>query len=104
MKRNYDIIQITSYNGAEGEAMHKLQSLNGIWDYRAAEGPWDKRAIPYADLPVGFAECRRTFDVPDGCVGRRAFQRLEGITYVADVTLKGEALGRMFPMFPTNLK
>lgn len=81
--------------------MHKLQSLNGIWDYRAAEGPWDKREIPYADLPMGFAECRRTFDVPDGCVGRRAFLRLEGITYEADVTLNGESLGRMFP---TNLK
>ena len=80
--------------------MHKLQSLNGIWDYRAAEGPWDKRAIPYADLPVGFAECRRTFDVPDGCVGRRAFLRLEGITYEADVTLNGESLGRMFPYVP----
>lgn len=80
--------------------MRELQSLNEIWDYRAAEGPWDKRAIPYADLPVGFAECRRTFDVSDGCVGRRAFLRLEGITYEADVVLNGEALGRMLPYVP----
>lgn len=29
--------------------MRELQSLNEIWDYRAAEGPWDKREIPYAD-------------------------------------------------------
>ena len=56
--------------------MRELQSLNGIWDYRAAEGPWDKREIPYADLPVGFAECRRTFDVSGGYTGRRAFLRL----------------------------
>ena len=80
--------------------MRELQSLNEIWDYRAAEGPWDKREIPYADLPVGFAECRRTFDVSGGYTGRRAFLRLEGITYEADVVLNGEALGRMLPYVP----
>ena len=76
--------------------MHKLQSLNGIWDYRAAEGPWDKRAIPYADLPVGFAECRRTFDVP--FCGWRASPMRRMLCSMA------KHWGGCSPMFPMNLK
>lgn len=80
--------------------MRELQSLNGIWDYRAADGPWIQRQVPYADFPVGFAECRRFFDLPAGTAGRRAFVRLDGITYEADVVLNGEKLGVMLPYVP----
>ena len=80
--------------------MRELQSLNGIWDYRAADGPWTQRQVPYADFPVGFAECRRFFDLPAGTAGRRAFVRLDGITYEADVVLNGEKLGVMLPYVP----
>ena len=80
--------------------MRELQSLNGIWDYRAADGSWTQREVPYADFPVGFTECRRFFDLPANAAGHRAFVRLEGVTYEADVILNGEKLGAMLPYVP----
>ena len=73
------------------------QILNGWWDYRIADGRYTKKQIPYSDPPVGFAECRTTFDQsPDG-VGKRAFLVLEGITYSAEVSFNGVTLGKMLP-------
>lgn len=84
--------------------MRELQSLNEIWDYRAAEGPWDKRAIPYADLPVGFAECRRTFDVPDGCVAAAPFCGWRASPTRQMLRSMAKHWGGCSPMFPMNLK
>ena len=71
--------------------------LNGWWDYRIADGKYQKKLIPYSDPPVGFAECRTTFDMEKSGVGKRAFLVLEGITYSAEVSLNGHLLGKMLP-------
>ena len=72
--------------------------LNGWWDYRIADGCFRKKLIPYSDPPVGFAECRTTFDMDlsEEC-GKRAFLVLEGITYSAEVSFNGKLLGKMLP-------
>ena len=72
--------------------------LNGWWDYRIADGKYSKKQIPYSDPPVGFAECRTTFDMDlsEKCC-KRAFLVLEGITYSAEVSFNGKLLGKMLP-------
>lgn len=74
-----------------------VQNLNGVWDYRIADGEYTQRIVPYSDLAVGFAECRRSFDMEKPAEMKRAFLVLEGVTYGADVVLNGEALGSMLP-------
>ena len=73
------------------------QILNGWWDYRIADGRYTKKQIPYSDPPVGFAECRTTFDRSLDGIGKRAFLVLEGITYSAEVSFNGVTLGKMLP-------
>ena len=74
-----------------------VQSLNGIWDYRIADGEFTKKTVPYSDLSVGFAECRRSFDAPDMAEKKRAFLVFDGVTYGGEVVLNGKALGSMLP-------
>ena len=74
-----------------------VQSLNGVWDYRIADGEFTKKTVPYSDLSVGFAECRLSFDASALAEHKRAFLVLEGVTYGADVTLNGRLLGTMLP-------
>lgn len=38
-----------------------VQSLNGVCDYRIADGEYTQKIVPYSDLSVGFAECRFDF-------------------------------------------
>ena len=72
--------------------------LNGWWDYRIADGKYSKKQIPYSDPPVGFAECRTTFDMDLSAeCSKRAFLVLEGITYSAEVSFNGKLLGKMLP-------
>ncbi|MBQ9070134.1 MAG: hypothetical protein IJY23_02125 [Clostridia bacterium] len=75
----------------------KIQSLNGVWDFRIADGDFTKKIVPYSELPVGFAECRLCFDKLDSTSGKRAFLVFDGITYQAEVTLNGKKLGSMLP-------
>ncbi len=73
------------------------QLLSGWWDYRIADGRFIKKQIPYSDPPVGFAECRKDFDLDKTASGKRAFLVFDGITYSAEVTLNGRSLGKMLP-------
>ena len=74
-----------------------VQLLNGWWDYRIGDGQFTKKLVPYSDAPVGFAECKLTFDKAADTSGKRAFLVFDGITYGADVTFNGKALGTMLP-------
>ena len=74
-----------------------VQSLNGLWDYRIADGEFTKKQVPYSDLSVGFAECRLEFDATSLKAKKRAFLVFDGVTYGADVILNGKALGHMLP-------
>ncbi len=73
----------------------KIQSLNGIWDYRIGKGEFTSRKVPYSDLPVGMSECAVDFEREEE--SERAFLVFEGITYKAEVFLNGEFLGEMLP-------
>ena len=69
--------------------------LDGVWERRIGEGPWQKQHVPYSCLCVGTSECRLTFDaVP---LGERAFLVFEGITYGAKVMLNGTEILDMLP-------
>lgn len=74
-----------------------LQLLNGWWDYRIGDGEFFKKRVPYSDAPVGFAECRLSFDAEHQTHDKRAFLVFDGITYSADVTFNGKCLGTMRP-------
>ncbi|MBE6693150.1 MAG: hypothetical protein E7589_00080 [Ruminococcaceae bacterium] len=74
-----------------------IQLLNGWWDYRIGDGEFTKKRVPYSDFATGFAECRLNFDKAVSTEGKRAFLVFDGITYAADVTFNGKALGTMLP-------
>lgn len=74
-----------------------IQLLNGWWDYRIGDGEFTKKLVPYSDAPVGFAQCKLNFDKAASTCGKRAFLVFDGITYSADVTFNGKALGTMLP-------
>lgn len=70
-------------------------SLNGFWDYRIGEGPFSKNQVPFSKRCVGQSTCVLEFDRHE--ITPRAFLVFEGITYQADVTFNGSALGHMLP-------
>lgn len=86
----------------KGGFMRKIQSLNGIWDYRIGLGEYTKKTVPYSDLCVGISECRRTFDAlkQDG----RAFVVFEAITYRARVSLNGKFVAELYPYIEYRLE
>jgi len=75
--------------------MSKIQSLNGLWDYRIGKGEFFKKEVPFSALPVGHSEVMCNFDL--------AFQsdaislKFDGITYAAKVFLNNVELGEMLP-------
>lgn len=73
----------------------RVQSLNGIWEYRVGRGPWREREVPFSTRPVGHSTCRRTFRTEAGipCV----LLRFEGINYRAVAYVNGVILGEMRP-------
>ena len=73
----------------------KKQSLNGIWNYRIADGKWGIRDVPFSALATGHSECERSFDAE--YEAPRVELVLEGITYEANVWLNGSLLGKMLP-------
>lgn len=73
----------------------KVQSLNGVWNYRIGKGKLIERKVPFSALPVGYSECSRTF-VPE-ISAEKTFLKFDGITYAAKVLLNGKVLGDMLP-------
>lgn len=73
----------------------KVQSLNGVWNYRIGKGKLIERQVPFSTLPVGYSECSRTF-VPE-ISSEKTFLKFDGITYAAKVFLNGTLLGEMLP-------
>lgn len=78
----------------KGAAM-KVQSLNGVWNYRIGKGKRRKRQVPFSTLPVGYSECSRTF-IPE-VLSEKTFLKFDGITYAAKVFLNGKLLWEMLP-------
>lgn len=77
----------------------KKQTLNGLWEYCIGGCPAETVTVPFSRLPVGRSTCRRSFDCA-AAPGERVFLHFEGITYAADITLNGRALGHMLPYVP----
>lgn len=73
----------------------KVQSLNGVWNYRIGKGRLSEWQVPFSTLPVGYSECSRTF-VPE-VLSEKMFLKFDGITYAARVFLNGKLLGEMLP-------
>ncbi len=73
----------------------KIQSLNGVWQYRIGEGRYTTIQVPYSTQPVGSSECVRAFDLE--YTAPKYFLRFKGITYFAKVVLNGVLLGEMLP-------
>jgi len=73
----------------------KTVSLNGNWKYRVGFGDFADISVPFSRLPVGRSECVKTFDIPE--LSDKIFLKFDGITYYAEVTLNGVALGEMLP-------
>lgn len=73
----------------------KVQSRNGVWNYRIGKGKRRKRQVPFSTLPVGYSECSRTF-IPE-VLSEKTFLKFDGITYAAKVFLNGKLLGEMLP-------
>ncbi len=70
-------------------------SLNGMWKYRVGFGDFSDVSVPFSRLPVGRSECVKCFDMP--ALSEKMFLIFDGITYYAEVTLNGVALGGMLP-------
>ncbi len=73
----------------------RVQSLNGVWQYRVGEGKFTERKVPYSAAPVGRSECLRFFDLTE--LAPQTFLRFKGITYFAKVFLNGDEIGEMLP-------
>ncbi len=77
------------------EVARRRQSLCGLWDYRVANGPRQKREVPFSARPVGVSTAALTFRKVFR--GERVFLVFDGITYAATVRLNGASLGEMLP-------
>ena len=73
----------------------KTVALNGIWKYRVGFGDFSDISVPFSRLPVGRSECVKKFDMLE--LSDKIFLKFDGITYYAEVTLNGVALGEMLP-------
>ncbi len=73
--------------------MNRIQSLNGIWEYRIGKGKFIKKQVPFSELAVGHSECRRVFDLEGNA--DKFFLKFDGITYAAKVYLNDRFIGSM---------
>ena len=69
----------------------RVQSLNGVWQYRVGEGQFTERQVPYSAAPVGRSECLRVFDLTE--LAPQTFLRFKGITYFAKVFFNNSSVG-----------
>lgn len=75
--------------------MKKIQSLNGVWNYRIGKGEFSQKTVPFSELAVGHSECTRNFDLDFS--SQKVFLKFDGITYYAKVILNDCVIGEMLP-------
>ncbi len=75
--------------------MTKIQSLNGVWNYRIGKGKKCEIKVPFSCLPVGHSECDRCFDLKFS--SDKVYLCFDGITYAAKVYLNSCLLSDMLP-------
>lgn len=75
--------------------VNKIQSLNGVWEYRVGKGKFSTVTVPFSTLPVGHSECKCKFNLQ--FKSEKTFLKFDGITYAAKVYLNGFYLGEMLP-------
>ena len=63
----------------------KLQTLNGLWQYRIGKGEFSTITVPFSKHPVGHFECKNVFDLKQKT--DNIFIKFYGITYYAKVYL-----------------